>query len=260
MKPRRLTSREACCASAWVSLMETDPMLQIGIVEDFSEDGALLQGFVENYMKEKELSAQISLFASGEELLAREKPVMDILFLDIQMPGLSGMETAHLLRDHGYRNPIVFVTNLPVFALESYSVHASGFLIKPVLPADVGKELDKAIRQLSLLPDRVLTLRHTEGIRIVPIQHILYLETYKHKLLVHLKGETFPCFGTLQKAEEEIGLPSFFRCHSSYLIHLKYVEMLEENRVRVAGEYIPVSRHRRRELGKRLLSYLEDQL
>lgn len=234
--------------------------MQIGIVEDYPEDGALLKGHIEKYMEEKGIPAQVLLFGSGEEFLEKRKERVDILFLDIQMGGMSGMDTAHFLRDQGIRTPIVFVTNLPVFALESYSVHASGFLIKPVSEADVAKELDKAIRQLSLLPERVWTVRHTEGIRVVPLLDILYVETWKHKLLVHLKEETFPCFGTLQKAEEEIGLPSFFRCHSSYLIHMKYVEQLEETRVKVAGEYVPVSRHRRRELGKRLLEYLEDQV
>lgn len=107
-------------------------MLKIAIVEDEREYYDQLSGHIVRYAADHNISHDITLFSDGVAFLTGYQPVYDIVFMDIQMPHISGFEASQRLRELDPKVRLVFVTSYTQFAPRGYEVEASGFLVKPV--------------------------------------------------------------------------------------------------------------------------------
>ena len=123
-------------------------VLLVAIADDDARDAALLKGYVEEYCAKNSIAVLTHIFSDGLEFI-RSTENHDIVFLDIQMGKLDGLETARLLRKIGKESILIFVTNMAQFAIKGYEVDALDFIIKPANAASITYVMDKAMKRTS---------------------------------------------------------------------------------------------------------------
>ena len=171
----------------------------------------------------------------------------DLLLLDIQMPGMTGMDAAKKIRKTDPDVMMIFITSLTQYAIEGYSVNAFDYILKPLRSASFLAKLERAFRVLNRnrLND-VLTISTKEGKRRILLDDILYVEVNNHDILVHTMQETFKEWGTMKSIESRLTGGSFVRCSVHYLVNLKYVHGMTSDEVIMPNTQLPISRSRRK--------------
>lgn len=191
-----------------------------------------------------ELAHDIALFSCAEELEAalsvRAEP-FDLLLLDIQLPGKTGVELAVSLRRLDDRVGIIFITGTDAYAVEGYRAQPCNYLLKPVSDDALAEALRAELKrrcehQAVVFQDRGRTVR-------LFVPDILYLESYNHGVRVHTERETLFFYIPLSTARTLLPPGVFFRCHNSFLVNLSRVESLSPAGVTLhGGEQLPVGR------------------
>lgn len=233
--------------------------MKVAIVEDNEADSDLLEDLLRQYFLRENIKAEVTTYFSGSDFLAEWPLELDMVFLDIQMPGLDGIEVAKRVHETGEHTVIIFVTNNPQYAIQGYSVEALDYLLKPPTQAGIDRLLPRAIRRLVNDGRGRLTLRNNDGLFVIDLCDVDYIELKRRRLHVHSRNGVITCIGSLQDMEKR--LPgTFFRCHSAFIVNLLAVEQLKEQDVVVKGTLIPISRHRRKEFLQALTSCIGDAL
>ena len=194
----------------------------------------------------------------------------DILFLDIQMPGMDGMKAARILRTMGNKTIIVFVTAVEEYVFEAFDVGAVQYIVKPFdrsklidtikKALDLAKEkndIDTALTQMNGPEEakRSITIKSGGVNRRVILSEIGYAEVFEHRIILHMNDkERIEYYGKMSDLEKMTG-DDFFRVHRAYLINLAYVRSYDSKTVSIIGDNIPVARGKYRELVKAYLSY-----
>lgn len=226
---------------------EGEPMRTIIICddEDYMRDqlrGYLLQA--EPILGEK---FNVIACASGKEMLAQAADA-DMILLDIQMEDLSGMDAAHILREKNRDVCIIFITSMVEYALEGYSVHAFGFLKKPVNFGTFLQQLEDALRTVSVRNGIVLTFQNGPQIDRISSEDICYIEVIGHSVVVCGTKQTAKYPASLGPLDEKLTSHGFSRCHKSYLVNFKHVKRILPAAVLMAnGHEVPISKHRRKD-------------
>ena len=240
-------------------------MLHIMICDDEPAELELLRDYVEEWAAGCG-GADIRCFQSAARFLFdwEEKKDADLLLLDIEMPGMNGMELARHLRRQGDPVQILFVTGLAGYAPEGYDVDAVSYLIKPVKKEQLSACLDKAVRRLGR-QEPVLLVECAGELCKVPVSQILYLESMKHDTLLYVAGEEKPLRSKngLSVLEKELVSLStvFFKIHRSYLVHLEQIEKLTRRDVCMkGGAVLPIARGRWEELNQALLAHYRSRI
>jgi DNA-binding LytR/AlgR family response regulator len=140
-------------------------MIRIALVEDEAEVRAQLQGYVQRHTRQYGTEFAVTEFADGMELLDDYRPVYDILFLDVEMKHLDGMETARRVRELDKDVIIVFITNMAQYAIGGYAVGALDYVLKPVPYFAFSQQLRKAEEQLCRRARHYLALPVEGGMR-----------------------------------------------------------------------------------------------
>jgi DNA-binding LytR/AlgR family response regulator len=153
--------------------------------------------------------------------------------MDIQLPGVNGMEAAEILRGYDSQTPLIFVTNLAQYAVQGYAVDALDFLVKPVSYADFVPRMDRALRAMRRKATTTVALPSPEGTRLVAVGSITYVDMMHHDLHYHLEGETEPLRmrGSMKAAEDELAPHAFLRISSGCLVNMAQVKLVRQGSV-----------------------------
>lgn len=217
--------------------------LQIAICDDLEEERVILSRMLRNYARRQGLSLQVHFFVSGEELLqsVRRANACQVLFLDIYMPGISGVETARRLRAAGYGASIVFATTSTDHGVDSFEVRASDYLVKPFRQEEVDRALDWCLEHMPE-PLRSLSVYAEGEIQEFPLASVLYIEVLGHQSHIHTLRQTVVVRKSLDDLERAVDSPDFFRCHRSFLVNLNHAERIESSDFLMSdGARIPIS-------------------
>lgn len=208
-------------------------------------------------LEEMKVPCFLRQFNSGEELLQAEEN-FDIVFLDIMMDGLDGMKTAKRIRKKASCRLLVFISASRDYVFDAYDVEAFWYLVKPVEAAKLKQVLKKAVLKTEAAsPDFILVNKGRQKQKIF-LRDILYFEIMGRLIDIHKTGGISDYYGKISILEEELREKGFFRCHKSYLVHLKYVKGYNrQEAVLDNGEKIPISKRRYEEFCKALLSYMK---
>lgn len=227
--------------------------MKIAIVDDNARDAAALGGCMERFRDTEAEPLEIFVFSDSLDFAEFPPDGFDAVFLDIEMPHLSGMELAKRLRKEGSDCCIAFVTNQPQYALQGYEVEAVSYLIKPVKYAGVATALKRVKQRLAARRREVNVVINTrQELKVLPSSEILYVEAEKHNLLWHTAGgEIFRTRDSMKAAEEKLAEADFCRCNSGYLVNLRRVDCIRGNTVFVGGEELLISRHKKKEFTER---------
>lgn len=211
--------------------------MRIAIVDDLVEDRTRLTEILSTLCM-----AQIRTFESAEELLINfSEGQFDLLFLDIYMDGINGMEAARKLRTIDKACKLIFVTLTESFAVSSYDVQASYYLLKPVSQEQVAKALQVCSEQL-LQEQRVLRVLADRYHVNIPFQNILYVDVYRNAVQIHCQNEIAR---TYMKFSEISALLAddirFLECFRGCIVNLENVkEIRDEDFILTNGERVAI--------------------
>ncbi len=227
------------------------------IVEDEPFEARRLQIYVERYSSEREIQIQTQWEKSAMDFIAQRARV-DLILLDIELPGITGMEAARLLRVYDSSTPIIFVTNLAQYAVEGYEVDALDFMVKPVGYHDFAMRMDKAFRALARSAERNLLVATTDGTRVLPSSQLVYVEASNHDLVFHLtEGEPFRKRLGIPELLAEYPEVPLLRISKGRVVNMESVDWVRGSTIRtVTGEDLPISRSMRKTVESELLRYL----
>lgn len=231
-------------------------MIRIALVEDEAEVRAQLQGYVQRHTRQYGTEFAVTEFADGMELLDDYRPVYDILFLDVEMKHLDGMETARRVRELDKDVIIVFITNMAQYAIGGYAVGALDYVLKPVPYFAFSQQLLKAVSRLEKRAKRYLTVPVEGGLRRLDTASIYYLESEGHRVHFYTDEGDFSAPGALKTFEEKLADCPFARCNSGYLVNLAQVRELRQSTVQVGPCELQVSRPKRKAFLAALTDYI----
>lgn len=228
--------------------------MRIAIVEDRAEDQENLRKLFSEEAREREWAYTVETYPSGEAFLAAAGR-FDLVFLDVMMDGIDGLETARKFRGKGGNALIVFVTIEEGFAVEGYEVEAAAFLVKPAEKERLHRVLDRLSRKLR--PDVLLEF---SGDMEFPVNAILYASAADHCLKVHTTERDF--FPDFSMEELRSRLPDdgrFIECSRGVLVNLDHVSKVDAKAVTMDdGTRLPVSRRRRQTLVDKMADWKFD--
>lgn len=198
-------------------------MINIAIVEDNIEASKLLQAYITKYTLKHGINFKIKTFSNAVTFLAEFRKLYDVIFMDIEMPNLNGMDAALKLREFDKQAVLIFVTNMAKFAVKGYEADALDFMVKPINYHDFALKLEKAIKIVNSNSETELVISQASGFIRLPIRSIIYIEVMGHKINYHTEKEVYTCSGSLSDLETKLKSFHFMRCKSCYLVNPKYV-------------------------------------
>ena len=221
-------------------------MLRICICDDSADARIALRAALERALERRRSVDGTSFFefSSGEGLLRwleNHAGELDLVFLDIEMGELDGMETARRLRKADEGLLLVFVTGYTDYVFDGYSVGALGYLMKPPKPDQLDGVLDRAAEARLREGDQTFLCRSGETLYRIPKKTILYFASDRRQVTCVSTARTYTFYGKLDEVERDVG-EGFVRVHQRYLVRAEAVERMEGTQVFVGGEAIPVSR------------------
>lgn len=187
-------------------------MLRIAMCDDSPEFMQSTGQLIRKWSEENNVPVDIFTFNDGDALIEKNMSFrMDIIFLDILMPVLNGMDTAKELRQRDTAAKIIFLTSSPEFALESYNIKAQDYLLKPVTYEKIKEALDECVKSLELEPMH-LVLKTDTGYQKLYLQDIEYIEAQNKSVLFYLReGRKLAVAESLHSFEDKFaGSASFF--------------------------------------------------
>ena len=233
-------------------------MINIAICDDEKHMSDHIRAFVSDFFRKKNREIYFRTFSSGEELLSYDGQV-DILFLDIQMNGIDGMETARKLRASKFRGFLIFITVLKEMVFQSFEVQAYDYLVKPVEEKQFEKTMERLYASMqNASEDSLLVQKGYEG-RIIREDEIVFCEIIDRKIYLNLtSGEVVDYYERIENLESKLD-SHFFRCHRSYLINLKHLKGYKNGTAYMdKGKEVPVSRLRSKEFSGVVLQYMKN--
>ncbi|MBO4990288.1 MAG: response regulator transcription factor [Clostridia bacterium] len=230
-------------------------MFKFAIVEDNEADAQTLENNLKESLKAMNVGCTVEKFGNAESFRGDGREY-DVIFLDIEMPGMNGMALAEKIRAANSESGIVFVTNMIRYAVQGYAVAPIDYIVKPIERYDFGitmkRVLDFCTRKNDL--DSIL-VKTGQGVRKVCCNQIRYIDVTLHHIIFHTDTEDLDMWGTLGDVEEKLPNPPFFRLSSSCIVNLSYVKNIKGYDVDVGGTVLRVARSKKRALLAALAEY-----
>lgn len=211
------------------------------------DDEPLAAGLLKSYAEKTPFLNLVGTYGSAIEAMKeiRNYPV-DLLYLDIQMPELSGIEFAKILPKD---TKVIFTTAFQQYAIEGYKVSALDYLMKPVSYEDFLKASNKALewfsitqKQQTYAADRFMYVKSDYKLVRVALDDILYIEGLKDYIRIYLQdGTKIMSLMNMKKLEDYLPRPEFLRTHRSYIVHMSKAEAIERFRIVFGDQYLPIS-------------------
>ena len=222
-------------------------MKNIAVVEDEDEAAALLISYIDKYSSVTGQEFNVVRFKTAFDFLEDYKSVYAVVFTDIQMPKLNGMDAAVELRKRDKTVSIIFITNLVQHAQRGYEVDAVSFLVKPVSYYDFSMKFKKALDIYVMNEDRSITVNLPGGLCRISTDKLMFVEIMNHRLYYHLIDDVIEMTGVLSAVEKELSDYGFLRCNNCYLVNPKFVVNVKGSSLQVGNQTLQISRLRRSE-------------
>ena len=233
-------------------------MLRIAVVEDDKTYAAQLKEYLVRYGTEKNQKISVALFPDGEDIVTDYSAEFDIILMDVEMTFMDGMTTAERIREKDNEVVIIFITNMPQYAIQGYKVDALDYVLKPISYFAFSQRIDRALTRVKKKEATYITVAQKGGKKKLNVDKICYVEARDHDLIYHSTKGDIVTKSSMKEAEDTLGGTKFFRCNRCYLVNLEYVEDFRGNDVTVASDVIQVSRARKKAFMDALNDYMNE--
>ena len=192
--------------------------MDIAVVDDEKAIREHICGLVE----EQQPESRIETYATGEELLASGKR-FDIVFLDIQMEGMNGIEAARSLREKNANlgvedTVLVFITGIRDYVFDAFDLYAFQYLLKPIDEGKFAEVLERAVREAAKKKERRVLFIKSRNLTLDQSE-ILYIESRAKKVEIHTVRQTIEIYAAMDELEAQLG-DEFYRCHRAYIVNM----------------------------------------
>lgn len=230
---------------------------EIAIVEDNDEDYAEIENCLNAYSRMNHVILRLTRFAYGEAFLSELRHPFDIVFMDVQLRGMNGLEASRKFRENYPETVLILITCNESYAINGYEIEANDFILKPVHYALLESKLRKAINCVRANNAAVaVTISRKDSTSVIFARNICYIEIFSHSLVFHTIAEEITGYGTLNKVEEQLKDYGFARCSSCCLVNLKYVSGISGDEISLyTGDTLHMSRFKRKPFLETLARY-----
>lgn len=221
--------------------------IRIAIVEDEDYQAQTLQRYLERFSSENRVDFTIRRFAEAVSLLDNYSPDYDLIYMDIRMPYMNGMDAAHRLRALDQDVLLVFVTTLTQYAIQGYEVEALDYIVKPINYYDFALKLTRALKKLPQEAAEGMLLVGSENgtIRINP-RSVRYVEVTGHQVVYHTLNGDVQQYGSLSQVEKELDATQFVRCNSCFLVNMQYVRGIKGYTLQLDDDELKISQPKKK--------------
>ena len=236
-------------------------MLQIAVCDDNIDELSNMVQLIDLYRTSRHLNCEHAAFSNGFELIsALEKGKrFDIYCLDIMMPGFTGIDAAKEIRTFDKTAPILFFTSSPEFALESYSVKAINYVLKPISKEKLFFTFDELLEQIKAKEEEdAVIVKSNEGIQKILISNLAFAEVIGRNILYHLRsGKVVECTEPFSSVcDSLLKYGCFIKPHRSYLVNMQYVDTIENHQITLQTlSSVPIAQGKAKEMKQQYLNY-----
>ena len=231
-------------------------MIRIAIVEDEEKACQNLQEMLGKYEQQAGENFSIQTFKNAIIFLTNYKADYDVIFMDIQMPHMDGMEAAAKLREIDSETILVFVTNMAGMAVKGYEVAAFDFVVKPLHYESLSMKMDRVIEAVRKKEDQKIILSSQGSKILLNVSDITYVEVNNHQLIYHTGQNEYASYGTIANAAKQLEGRGFALCNKCYLVNLKYVKSVHQFEVTVRNDVLQISHPKKKEFMEALNNYI----
>ena len=234
-------------------------MLRLAIVDDNPNDSAALRALVADYLVKNNHAHVIQVFNAPLDFI-RSTENHDIVFMDIRMDKLDGIEVARIMRKINTDSVLVFVTAMAQLAIKGYEVDALDFIVKPADQGSINYVLSKALTRLENTSSTIFALKTSEGIVSLSSNDITYVEVFDHNLAYHTTKGTYEVRGRLSDVIQKLDQKRFIMCNRSFVVNLRYVSSACSEYLVVDGKKVYISKSHSKEIMKHFSNFLGENL
>ena len=230
-------------------------MINIAIVDDDIRSVDRIREYLDRYSGEMTRSFNITAFSDGDMIVSGYNHQFDVIFMDVEMKFMDGISAAEEIRRVDSEVVIIFITNMMQYAIQGYAVQAFNYLLKPVSYFAFSHCLNKALSLRDNRKNKFALLNIKGGTARIDIKDIYFVETQGHVTICHVVNGEYQLTQTMREVESKLCDSHFFRISKGYLINLAYVENFDNNEVKIGKFTLPVSRTRKKDFFKALMTY-----
>ncbi len=238
-------------------------MIKVAICEDSDLDRKMLAKIVSCLMDDRGLTYDIATYVNGRELVSGYKNCpQDLIFLDIMMDDIDGIETGKLIREMDDSVEIIYSTSSKDFAIAAYDVHAMGYLLKPYEVLRIGAMIDYYVQKHPQKNMNFIEVKSKRKSLVIPYKDIIHMES--DNKVVYIYTTTLgpvKVYSKLDTFEDELADVRFLRCHQSYLVNMQYVAgLVDSDFIMIDDRMVPIRKSGRKLIIKKYEDYLKQSL
>lgn len=237
--------------------------INIAICEDDEKQLQINKYYIEQWATLRDKRVNILIYKNAESFLFNwnNEQHIDIVFLDIQMGQMSGMELAQHIRSQDDDISIIFITGESKYVFDGYKVRALDYLMKPIKKEDVFHCLDVWMSKHQKKENSYFILKKGKELLKVNYDDIYYFISFDHYIDMHTKDEVITFKEKIGQVEQDLPNEQFCRCHRSYIVNLKYIDTMSKNEIILDNEVkIPVSKSRVNSTHEAFMKYFRNHV
>ncbi len=225
--------------------------MNIAVIDDDVSTVTYLTDYFARYGQQADMEFRVQHFKDAESFLASYRgSEYSIIFMDIELPGISGIEAAHRLRYKNDSVVLLFITRMAQYAQKGYEVNALDYIVKPLRYADFCLKVKKAINVSRALEAQTIAVQTGNGAICMTTGKIMFVEVMGHQLRFQFVDDVIEVRGTLSDIEKRLAGHGFLRCNNCYLVNVRFVNWVRGYDINVGGHILKISHPRHKQFMK----------